>query len=98
MPRLVRMYIRHVAIGFLLAAIFTALLIGFNVGNLRHLVTHTAEGPLAAVLLFVLNGIVFAGVQFGIAIMRMAAGSDGDRGRRAPARPVAQPVAVHRKG
>lgn len=72
MPELVRLYIRHVLIGFGLAAAFTALLLWFDVAGLWHLVTHTAEGPLAAGLLVAFNGIVFSGVQFGIAVMRMA--------------------------
>jgi hypothetical protein len=72
MPALVRLYIRHVAIGFALAAAFTAMLLWLDVAGLWHLVTHTAEGPLAVVLLVVFNGIVFSGVQFGIAVMRMA--------------------------
>lgn len=70
-PKLVRMYITHVLIGFALAVAFTALLIGLNVANLRHLVTHVSGGWLAVVMLVVFNTIVFAGVQFGIAVMAM---------------------------
>jgi hypothetical protein len=95
MPQLVRFYIRHVLIGFALAAVFTGLLLWLNVGNLWHLVTHTAEGPLAAFLLFFLNGIVFAGVQHGIAVMLLA--EDDDKDDRAPpvaADPVPVPVSV----
>jgi hypothetical protein len=72
MPDLVRLYIRHVAIGFALAAVFTGMLFWFNVANLGHLVTHAPGGALAAVLLLVFNGIVFAGVQFGVAVTAMA--------------------------
>lgn len=71
MPKLVRMYITQTAIGFLIAAGFVALLLSANVANLWHLVTHTSAGPLAVFLLWVFNGIVFGGVQFGIAIMRL---------------------------
>lgn len=71
MPKLVRMYIRHVAIGFALSAVFTSALLYLNVANLWHLITHTQAGPLAAGLLFVFNGIVFAGVQFAIAVTHM---------------------------
>lgn len=92
MPKLVRMYIRHVLIGYALSAAFTGLLLWLNVANLWHLVTHTAEGPLAAFLLVMFNGIVFSGVQFGIAVMRMA--DDGGQGGK-PRRMVAEPARVH---
>ncbi|MEL6204317.1 MAG: hypothetical protein AAFR47_03265 [Pseudomonadota bacterium] len=78
LPRLVRLYIRHSALGFLAAAVFVALLMWFDVARLRYLVTHTADGPLALFLLWMFNGIVFSGVQFGIAIMSL---SENDRGR-----------------
>jgi hypothetical protein len=83
MPALVRLYIRHVLIGYALAAVFTALLLWQNVANLWHLVTHSPEGPLAVGLLVMFNGIVFSGVQFGIAVMRMGDRDDaGGRPRR----------------
>ena len=72
MPALVRLYIRQTLIGFAVSAVFVGLLFWFDVANLWHLVTHTSEGWLAAFLLFMFNGIVFSGVQFGISIMRMA--------------------------
>ncbi|MBS8227265.1 hypothetical protein [Vannielia litorea] len=92
MPKLVSLYIRHVIIGYILAALFVAGLLWLNVGNLWHLVTHTAAGPLAVFLLFMFNGIVFSGVQFGIAIMRMA--EPEDRGRGGGRRMAVQPQAV----
>jgi hypothetical protein len=95
-PPLVRFYIRHVLTGFALAAVFTGLLLWLNVGNLWHLVTRAAEGPLAAFVLFFLNGIVFAEVQHGIAVMRLS--EDDDKDDRAPpvaADPVAVPVRMH---
>lgn len=93
MPRLVRLYIRQVLIGFALSAAFTAALLWLNVANLWHLVTHTSEGPLAVGLLFMFNGIVFAGVQFGIAVMRMARDEE-DRGTPRRILPEALPVPV----
>lgn len=98
MPQLVRFYMRHVLIGFALAAVFTGLLLWFNVGNLWHLVTHTAEGPLAVFLLFFFNGVVFGGVQHAIAVMLLAE-DGGDGGRKAPAPavvPAPEPVAARR--
>ena len=71
MPKLVRLYIVHTVIGFAVAAAFVAALLWLNVANLAHLVTHTASGPLAVFLLWMFNGIVFSGVQFGIAVMRL---------------------------
>lgn len=78
LPKLVREYIKHVLIGFAASAVFVTMLLWFNIANLWHLVTHTDSGVLAVFLLWVFNGIVFAGVQFGIAIMRM--GDDDDDG------------------
>jgi len=80
MPKLIRLYITQVAIGFGIAAAFVAMLLWFNVANLWHLVTHTEQGLLAVLILWVANGIVFAGVQFGIAVMRMQDDDDEPRG------------------
>jgi len=77
MPNLIRLYVQQVAIGFGAAAVFVVLLLGFDIAGLRHLVAASADGPLAIFLLWMFNGIVFAGVQFAISIMRMA-GDDRD--------------------
>lgn len=82
MPELVKLYIKQIAVGFVLSAVFVALLLYFNVANLWHLVTSSGTGYLAAFLLFMFNGIVFAGVQFGITIMRMAEEDDADGGKK----------------
>ena len=85
MPKLIRLYITSVAIGFSVALIFVIGFVAFDVAGLRHLVTETQGGWLAFGMLVFFNGIVFAGVQFGIAIMRMAEPEDGPRGgTRAP--------------
>jgi predicted branched-subunit amino acid permease len=91
MTDLVRLYIRHVMIGFALSAVFVVLLFGLNVANLRHLVLSVEGGITALLMLVVFNGIVFSGVQFGIAVMRMAQDADGDGGR-GNGIPVAVPV------
>lgn len=102
MPELVRLYIRQCLIGFALAGVFVALLLGFDVAGLRRLAMATEGGVLAVFLLFFFNGLVFAGVQFGMTIMRMDRPEDDDRGGRrdavppdalAEAVPVAVPVA-----
>ncbi|WP_197916454.1 hypothetical protein [Thiosulfatihalobacter marinus] len=83
MPKLVRLYITQVIVGFGLSAVFVGLLLYANVGNLGHLVKNSSGGGLALVMLWALNGIVFAGAQFGITIMRMKDdGGTGGGGKR----------------
>ena len=72
MPKLIRLYIVNIAIGFLLAVIFTVALIAFNVGNLHHLVTSVRSGWVAVAMLVAFHTVLFAGVQFAIAVMRLA--------------------------
>ena len=57
--------------------------------------THDPAGWLAAFLLVMFNGIVFSGVQFGIAIMRMADEEDpsDDPGVR-PRNQVLEPAMI----
>lgn len=88
LPRLVRLYIRHVAIGFALSAVFVGLLMWFDIGRLASLIAGTRGGWMALFLLWFFNGLVFAGVQFAIAVMRMAEPETG-RGGGTPAAPVA---------
>lgn len=89
MPKLIRLYITQAAIGFGIAGVFVAMLLWFNIANLWHLVTHSDVGLMAVFVLWVLNGIVFGGVQFAIAIMRMKDDDDDDEprgGHRPPIR------------
>lgn len=78
MSKLVKLYIQQVLIGFGLSAIFTAILIYFNVANLQRLVFGSNDGLLGLFLIFFFNGLVFAGVQFAIRIMRMGYEDDDD--------------------
>lgn len=78
MPKLVKVYIQQVAIGFALSALFTGILLYWNVANLRHLLLGSTEGWLGLFLIFFFNGLVFAGVQFAIRIMRMGHEQDDD--------------------
>lgn len=80
MPKLVKLYIRNVALGFAIAAAFVAMLLWFNVMNLWTLVTQSDAGLLAVFMLWFMNGIVFAGVQFAWAVMSMAEKEDKPRG------------------
>jgi hypothetical protein len=90
MPPLIRLYIRHCAIGFGLSAVFVGLLFAFDVANLWTLVSRSDVGVMAALMLFMGNGIVFAGVQFGITVMRM--GEDDAPPRRGLREPVLIPA------
>ncbi len=90
MPRLVRLYISQVLIGFGLSAAFVTVLLWANVANLWHLVSHAQAGWLAVLMLWVFNGIVFAGVQFGISVMRLQ--DSDDRPVGGPKLPVRVPV------
>jgi TRAP-type C4-dicarboxylate transport system permease small subunit len=95
MPKLVRLYIVNCALGFAIAAAFVAGLIALDVANLRHLVFGSSMGWLAAAMMVIANGVVFAGVQFGIAVMRMADPEDGPRGGRKQPMPIRmEPVPV----
>lgn len=72
MPKLIALYIRSVAIGFGLSAVFLALMLWLNVAGLRHLIFGSDMGLVAAAMIFMFQGIVFAGVQFAIAVMMLA--------------------------
>ncbi|WP_435231351.1 hypothetical protein ACMAZE_06330 [Pseudopelagicola sp. nBUS_20] len=72
MPRIARLYIIQVIIGFGLSTVFVGLLLYLNVGKLWYLVSHTSGGLFALSMLWFLNGVVFAGVQFGISVMQLA--------------------------
>ncbi|WP_294620424.1 hypothetical protein [uncultured Roseovarius sp.] len=78
MPKLIRLYIVNVAIGFGIAAVFVGLLLWFDIANLWHLISTSDKGWLALLILWVSNGIIFAGVQFGIAVMRLKDDDDDD--------------------
>ena len=71
LPRIVRLYILHSIVGFVLSAVFTALVLWFDIVGIGHLVAHVEGGWIAALVFFVLNGIVFAGVQTAIVIMTL---------------------------
>ncbi|MBB3984573.1 hypothetical protein J4E08_09570 [Sagittula sp. NFXS13] len=84
MPKLIKMYITHCVAGFGLSALFVGALLFYNIANLGHLVSTSPVGWIAVGMLFFGNGIVFAGVQFAISIMRMGEGDGPSGGRRAP--------------
>lgn len=97
MPKLIRLYIVNVLIGFALAAAFVAMLLWFNIANMWHLVSHSDQGILAVLVLWLANGIVFAGVQFAIAVMRLKDDDDDEPrgGHRQPIRiDTSRPIRV----
>ncbi len=79
MPKLVRLYITQVAWGFAISAVFVGVLLALNVANLRNLITGSEIGLIALMMIWFMNGIVFAGVQFAYAIMSMAEKPKGPR-------------------
>ncbi|GGH29957.1 hypothetical protein SAMN05444007_105263 [Cribrihabitans marinus] len=100
MPKLIRLYITHVLIGFGVAALFIGGLLWLNVGNLWHLISTSDIGLMAVFVLWFANGIVFAGVQFALAVMGMAEKKDGPRGGTPVARdpePALVPATGRRK-
>ena len=82
LPILVRHYIRHCLIGFGLSALFVAALLALDVVGLRRLIFGSDVAGIAIMMLWVFNGIVFAGVQFGVSIMLMAEGQGPKGGKR----------------
>ena len=78
MPVIIRFYITHCIIGFAVSALFIGTLMYFNVANLWHLISTSDIGLMALIVFWVLNGIVFAGVQNGVAIMLMAEDDQDD--------------------
>ncbi len=83
MPKLVRLYIQSIAVGFALSVLFLGALIWLNIGGLGGLILGSSTGLVAAAMLIVFNGVIFAGAQFAYVIMGMADHGDGPRGGRA---------------
>jgi hypothetical protein len=86
--KLSTLYIRSCAIGFAAAAVFVALLIRTDVAGLGGLIERSDVGLMALGLLWLFNGIVFAGVQFGIAIMSLTSEDPRDDDHPDRAAPV----------
>lgn len=97
MPELVRLYIQSVALGFAIAAGFTAGVVWLDVAGIGHLIMGSDIGWIAAVMLVVFNGIVFSAVQFAFRIMAMAESDSGPAGGHGARAPVPVPVVVPAK-
>ena len=97
LPRVVRLYILSCMIGFVLSAVFTAGVLWLDIAGIGHLVQSVSGGYLAAIVFFMLNGIVFAGVETGIAIMMMDYDDDDSSPRRGVAMPVLVPATIRKR-
>lgn len=82
MPELIKLYIRHSLIGFGISAIFVAMLLVFDVMNLRGLLSRSDTVVLPLFILWFFHGALFASVQFAYAVMSLAEkpGNSGGRG------------------
>jgi TRAP-type C4-dicarboxylate transport system permease small subunit len=92
MPDLIRLYIHSVLVGFGVAALFNAGLVWWDVAGIGHLILGSDIGWIAAAMLVVFNGIVFAAVQFSFRVMAMAEDGNGPQGGRGA--PVLVPIPV----
>ncbi len=79
MPKLIRLYIHSVAVGFALAAAFSGVLVWQDVAGIGRLILGSDIGWVALAMLVVFHGIVFAAVQFAIAVMALG-NEDGPAG------------------
>lgn len=80
MPKLIRLYIQSIVIGFALSVVFLGALVWMDVAGLQHLILGSSSGFVAAAMMIVFNGIIFSGVQFAIAVARLAEDDDTPRG------------------
>ncbi len=69
MPDLIRFVIRHGILGACIGVSFTALLLVFDIAQLRTLTEGSVDGTLARLLLGYFMVITFAACQIGIAVM-----------------------------
>ncbi|KAG1647603.1 hypothetical protein GQR58_030471 [Nymphon striatum] len=84
-------YIKSCILGFVLAAVFVGAIMWFDVAGIGGLIMGSDIGIMATLVFWVLNGIVFAGVQFSIVIMTMGENDDDDNDRRGRMMPIFQP-------
>ena len=95
MPKLVRLYIQSIAVGLALSVLFLGALLWLDIGGLGGLILGSSTGFVAAAMLIVFNGVIFAGAQFAYVIMRMADDGEGPRGGRGvQLDPIPVPVRV----
>lgn len=77
-PNLIQLYLRHCAIGFVLAAVFVAMLLFYDIARLGTLVAGSDIGILAVLILWILHGTIFGAVQFAVSVMLNAQDDNDD--------------------
>lgn len=87
-PDLMRLYLRHCAIGFALSAVFVGLILWRDIAGIGSLVQGSDIGLLAVFLLWFFHGTIFGSVQFAIMIMLQSDDDDDDDDFRGPLIPV----------
>ncbi|MEO5366743.1 MAG: hypothetical protein H7831_10390 [Magnetococcus sp. WYHC-3] len=80
MPALARFLLRHALIGFALAWLSVAALVGWDVFGLRSLMLSGSGGGVALFMLAFFMGLTFASVQMGAAVMLLAQEEDDSPG------------------
>lgn len=76
MPKLVRLYIDSVLVGLLLAIAFVVMLVLLDVAQIGRLVLTAEDGLLAAGIMVLFFGGLFASVQFALRVVGI-----GSRGK-----------------
>ena len=82
MPKLIRLYIDSVLVGFVAAIAFLVLLVVFDVASLGRLVLDSPDGMTAIAMIVTFFGGLFSSVQFAVAVMRLPATEDRPAHRR----------------
>ncbi len=83
-PDLMRLYLRHCVVGFVLSAVFVGLILWYDIARIGSLVAGSDVGWLAVFLLWFFNGTVFGSVQFAVNIILNAENENDDRGGGRP--------------
>ena len=81
MPKLIRLYIDSVLVGFALAVGFVLLLVLLDIAQIGRLVLTGRDGLLAAGMMTVFFGGLFASVQFALRVVTLEQRDPG-KGRR----------------
>lgn len=76
MPKLVRLYVDSVLVGLLLAIAFVVMLVLLDVAQIGRLVLTAEDGLLAAGIMVLFFGGLFASVQFALRVVGI-----GSRGK-----------------
>jgi hypothetical protein len=71
MPKLIKLYVDSVLVGFVLAICFVVLLVLLDVAQLGRLVLTGQDGLLAAGMMTLFFGGLFASVQFALRVVAL---------------------------